>query len=99
MLFVDQYLYSPLSLYLNFHKTQERLLKELNTAQIASHDAAPQYLLQSLLEETDIARFMVQQKLPQEVATKKAEIQILDEVLTHPSITREYLTDLQEQVG
>ncbi|KAG4079952.1 hypothetical protein HA402_006264 [Bradysia odoriphaga] len=78
--------------------TQERLLKELNAAQVASHDAAPQYLLQSLLEETDIARFMVQQKLPQEVATKKAEIQILDEVLTHPSITREYLTDLQEQI-
>lgn len=42
---------------------------------------------------------MVQQKLPQEVATKKAEIQILDEVLNHPSISREYLNDLQEQVS
>lgn len=75
------------------------MLKELNTAQIASHDALPQYLLQSLLEETEVARFMVQQKLPQEVATKKAEIQILDEVLNHPSISREYLNDLQEQVS
>lgn len=80
-------------------QTQDRLLKELNAAQMASHDAVPQYLLQSLLEETEVARFMVQQKLPHEVATKKAEIQILDEVLNHPSISREYLNDLQEQVS
>lgn len=74
------------------------MLKELSTAQIASHDAVPQYLLQSLLEETEVAKFMVEQKLPQEVAMKTAEIQILDEVLNHPSISREYLNELQEQV-
>lgn len=86
------------NLLFTFKQAQDRLLKELNTAQIASHDAAPQYLLQSLLEETEVARFMVKQKLPQEIATKTSEIQILDEVMNHPSITRGYLNDLQEQV-
>lgn len=93
------FVYVKKKFFFKLQQTQDRLLKELNVAQVASHDAAPQYLLQSLLEETEVARFMVQQKLPQEVATKKAEIQILDEVLTHPSISREYLNDLQEQVS
>lgn len=33
---------------------QERLQKELNSAQTASQDTSPQYLLESLLEETQV---------------------------------------------
>lgn len=41
---------------------------------------------------------MVTQKLPQEIAAKQSEIQILEETLKQPNISREYLKDLQDQV-
>lgn len=45
-----------------------------------------------------VLEFMVTQKLPQEIQAKQAEIHILEETLNQPSISREYLRDLQEQV-
>lgn len=41
---------------------------------------------------------MVTQKLPQEIKSKQSEIQILEETISNPNISREYLKDLQEQV-
>lgn len=41
---------------------------------------------------------MVTQKLPQEKGSRQSEIQILEETINQPSISREYLKDLQEQV-
>lgn len=41
---------------------------------------------------------MVTQKLPQEFKSKQSEIQILEETISNPNISREYLKDLQEQV-
>lgn len=46
-----------------------------------------------------VMQFMVDQKLPQEIAAKKSEIEIFEQVVNHPNITRDYLQDLQEQVG
>lgn len=41
---------------------------------------------------------MVSQKLPQEIASRQSEINILEETINQPNISREYLKDLQEQV-
>lgn len=41
---------------------------------------------------------MVTQKLPQEYKSKQSEVQILEETISNPNISREYLKDLQEQV-
>lgn len=36
---------------------QDRFQKELNNAQVSSQDASPQFLMESLLEETQVFTF------------------------------------------
>lgn len=74
---------------------QDRLQKELHSARMATQGTTPEHLMEGIIEETQVLEFMVQQKLPQEVITKQSELQILQEVLNEPTITREYLLELQ----
>uniref|UniRef100_A0A336MJ98 CSON000795 protein n=1 Tax=Culicoides sonorensis TaxID=179676 RepID=A0A336MJ98_CULSO len=76
----------------------ERFKKELNNARLAAQGASPQNLLESLIEEVQVLEFMVQQKLPQELTARQTEVQILEEVLKEPNLTRDYLFELQTRV-
>lgn len=76
----------------------DRLKKELNNARLAAQGASPQNLLESIVEEVQVLEFMVQQKLPQELAARKTEVQILEDVLNEQNISRDYLYELQNRV-
>lgn len=76
----------------------DRLLKELQSARITTQGTSPEHLMEGIIEETQVLDFMVNQKLPLEVASKQSEIQIIQEVLDEPSITKEYLLELQMNV-
>ncbi|XP_063696260.1 intraflagellar transport protein 81 homolog [Culicoides brevitarsis] len=77
---------------------QERFKKELNNARLAAQGASPQNLLESLIEEVQVLEFMVQQKLPQELLARQTEVQIFEEVLKEPNLSRDYLFELQTRV-
>lgn len=76
----------------------ERLQKELSSVRSALHDTTPQQMLDTLTEEAQVIQFMVTQKLPHEIAGKQSDIQIYEQVIQQPNITRDYLHELQQQV-
>ncbi|XP_050081847.1 intraflagellar transport protein 81 homolog [Anopheles aquasalis] len=77
---------------------QERLQKELHNARMAVQGATPQNLMESLLEETQVLEFMVQQKLPQELRQRHSEVQTLQEVIDEPNIGRSELQEMQSKI-
>ena len=76
---------------------QERLHKDLNNARMAVQGSTPHNLLESIIEETQVLEFMVQQKLPQELVQRRSEIQILQDIIEEPSISRNDLMDMQRK--
>lgn len=77
---------------------QERYKKELNNARLAAQGATPQTLLETIVEETQVLEFMVQQKLPQELQARQSEVQILEDIINEPNLGRDYLYELQSRV-
>lgn len=45
-----------------------------------------------------VLQFMVEEKLPKEIATKKMELQVYEDVINERNINNQYLTSLQNQV-
>ncbi|XP_055523843.1 intraflagellar transport protein 81 homolog [Wyeomyia smithii] len=76
----------------------DRLQKDLHNAKMSVQGATAQNLMESLIEETQVLEFMVQQKLPQELAQRRSEVQTLQEVIDEPQITRSDLLELQNKV-
>lgn len=65
---------------------------------LTTQGTTPKQMLESIVEETQVLEFMVKQKLPQELMVRQTEVQILQEVIAEPNITREYLNDLQYKI-
>ncbi|XP_001847419.2 intraflagellar transport protein 81 homolog [Culex quinquefasciatus] len=76
----------------------DRLQKDLHNAKMSVQGATPQNLLESIMEETQVIEFMVQQKLPQELMQRRSEVQTLQEVIDEPSISRNDLQELQVKI-
>ena len=76
----------------------ERLQKEFQNIRQATQGTSPQQMLESIIEETQVLEFMVKQKLPQELLVRQTEVQILQEVIEEPNISREYISDLQYKI-
>lgn len=76
----------------------ERLQKEYHNMRLATQGTSPQQMLDAVIEETQVLEFMVKQKLPQELMVRLTEVQILQEVIDEPNITRDYLNDLQYRI-
>lgn len=76
----------------------ERLQKEFQNMRLATQGTSPKQMLEAVIEETQVLEFMVKQKLPQELMVRQTEVQILQEVIGEPNITREYLSDLQYKI-
>ncbi|KFB46856.1 hypothetical protein ZHAS_00014862 [Anopheles sinensis] len=77
---------------------QERLQKELHNAKMAVQGATPHNLMESLIEETQVLQFMVEQKLPQELHQLRSEVQTLQEVIDEPNIGRSELQEMQSKI-
>ena len=73
----------------------DRLQKEYQNMRLATQGTSPQQMLDAITEEMQVLEFMVKQKLPQEYLDRQTEVQILQEVIDEPNITRVYLEDLQ----
>lgn len=73
----------------------ERLQKEYQNMRMATQGTSPKQMLDAVFEENQVLEFMVKQKLPQELAVRQTEVQILHDVIAEPNITRDYLNDLQ----
>ncbi|XP_021693477.1 intraflagellar transport protein 81 homolog [Aedes aegypti] len=76
----------------------DRLQKDLHNAKMSVQGATPQNLMESTIEETQVLEFMVQQKLPQELLQRRSEVQILEEVIDEPNISRSDLVDMQGKI-
>jgi intraflagellar transport protein 81 len=76
----------------------DRLGKEYNNIRMTAQGTSSQQLLESIIEETQVLEFMVKQKLPQELLVRQTEVQILEEVIDEPTISREYLGELQFKI-
>lgn len=73
----------------------ERLQKEFQNMRMATQGTSSQQMLEAIIEETQVLEFMVKQKLPQEYLVRQTEVNILQEVIEEPNITRDYINDLQ----
>lgn len=76
----------------------DRLQKECHNIRLTTQGTSPNQMLEAIIEETQVLEFMVKQKLPQELLVRQTEVQILEEVIDEPNITREYLSELQYKV-
>lgn len=76
----------------------ERLQKEFQNMRMATQGTSAQQMLDAIIEENQVLEFMVKQKLPQELMVRQTEVQILQEVIDEPNITRDYLNDLQYKI-
>ncbi|KXJ81112.1 intraflagellar transport protein 81 homolog [Aedes albopictus] len=76
----------------------DRLQKDLHNAKMSVQGATPQNLMESIIEETQVLEFMVQQKLPQELLQRRSEVQILQEVIDEPNISRSDLVETQGKI-
>lgn len=76
----------------------ERLQKDFQNIHLATQGTSPQQMLDAIIEETQVLEFMVRQKLPQELIVRQTEVQILQDVIDEPNITREYLSELQYKI-
>lgn len=73
----------------------ERLQKEYQNMRMATQGTSPKQMLDAVIEENQVLEFMVKQKLPQELMVRQTEVQILQDVIAEPNISRDYLNDLQ----
>lgn len=73
----------------------ERLQKEYQNMRLATQGTSPKQMLEAIIEEKQVLEFMVKQKLPQELIVRQTEVQILQDVIAEPNITRDYLNDLK----
>jgi intraflagellar transport protein 81 len=76
----------------------ERLQKEFQNIHHATQGTSPQQMLDAIIEETQVLDFMVKQKLPQELNVRQNEVQILQDVIDEPNISRDYLAELQYKI-
>lgn len=76
----------------------ERLQKEYQNMRLATQGTSPQQILEAVIEETQVLEFMVKQKLPQELTLRMTEVQILQDVIDEPNISRGFLEDLQYKI-
>lgn len=53
----------------------------------------------NLLNILQVLQFMVDEKLPKEIAAKKLELQVYEDVINEKNINKQYLNNLQSQVS
>lgn len=53
----------------------------------------------NLLNILQVLQFMVDEKLPKEIAAKKLELQVYEDVINEKNINKQFLNNLQNQVS
>lgn len=76
----------------------QRLQKQLKEMRHAAIGATPEGMLQRLEEETNVLMYIVNQKLPKEIESKRKEVQTLQLVASEPAMGRGDLESLKEKI-
>ncbi|KAK7873068.1 hypothetical protein R5R35_000352 [Gryllus longicercus] len=79
------------------HRIQ-RLQQQLKEMRQAAMGSTPQGLLQRLEEETNVATYIVKQKLPKEIETRRKEVEILQNVAAEPALGRGDIDALNNKI-
>jgi intraflagellar transport protein 81 len=76
----------------------DRLQKDFHNIKTSTQGTTPKQMLDGIVEEVQVLEFMVKQKLPQELQLRQSEVQILEDVINEPNVSRDYLQDLQYKI-
>ncbi|XP_067006845.2 intraflagellar transport protein 81 homolog [Anabrus simplex] len=75
-----------------------RLQQQLKEMRRSALGATPQGILQRLEEETNVSTYIVRQKLPKEIETRKREVEILQNVVAEPAMGRGDIDALNNKI-
>ena len=65
----------------------------------ASFGATPEALLQKIEEETKVNTYIVTQKLPKEIDSRRQTVESLERIVNQPALGRDDINQLRDQVG
>ncbi|NXG24847.1 IFT81 protein, partial [Grallaria varia] len=84
-----------------FHAEQrlQRAQLQLKEMQEAVADSKPESLMKKLEEELNFNSYLVTEKLPRELESKKASVYLLQKVMAEPALTQSDLTALQSEIN
>ncbi|XP_018587006.1 intraflagellar transport protein 81 homolog [Scleropages formosus] len=76
----------------------QRLQLQLKELRQASADADPESLMKRLEEEIKINTYMVNEKLPKELESRRRAVQFLQKLVAEPAMGQDDLRELEEQI-
>ncbi|XP_017931954.1 intraflagellar transport protein 81 homolog [Manacus vitellinus] len=84
-----------------FHAEQrlQRAQLQLKEMQDAVADSKPESLMKKLEEEINFNSYLVTEKMPRELESKKASVYLLQKVVAEPAMTQSDLTALQSEIN
>ncbi|KPP60497.1 hypothetical protein Z043_121502, partial [Scleropages formosus] len=77
----------------------QRLQLQLKELRQASADADPKSLMKRLEEEIKINTYMVNEKLPKELESRRRAVQFLQKLVAEPAMGQDDLRELEEQIN
>ncbi|NWR90033.1 IFT81 protein, partial [Furnarius figulus] len=84
-----------------FHAEQrlQRAQLQLKEMQEAVADSKPESLMKKLEEEINFNSYLVTEKMPRELESKKASVYLLQKVVAEPAMTQSDLTALESEIN
>ncbi|NXF74698.1 IFT81 protein, partial [Sclerurus mexicanus] len=84
-----------------FHAEQrlQRAQLQLKEMQDAVADSKPESLMKKLEEEMNFNSYLVTEKMPRELESKKASVYLLQKVVAEPAMTQSDLTALESEIN
>uniref|UniRef100_F7FN92 Intraflagellar transport protein 81 homolog n=1 Tax=Ornithorhynchus anatinus TaxID=9258 RepID=F7FN92_ORNAN len=84
-----------------FHAVQrlQRVQNQLKNMRHAAADAKPESLLKRLEEEIKFNTYMVSEKFPKELETKKKEVDLLQKVVAEPAMGHSDIIELETKIN
>jgi len=76
----------------------QRLQRQLKEIRQAGIGATPEGILQRLEEDTNVSKFVVNEKLPKEILTERKKVEIYEKILQEP-VDGHDLEDKQAEAG
>ena len=75
-----------------------RMEQQLKDLRAAAMGATPEALLQKIEEETKVNTYIVMQKLPKEIDTKRKTVENLQKVIDQPALGHDDINSLKEKI-
>jgi intraflagellar transport protein 81 len=76
----------------------QRLQRQLKEIRAANTGATAEGILQRLEQDVDVAKYIVNEKLPKEIGTRKKDLIIYERVLSETSVTPRDLDEIRDKI-